>query len=38
MAEKERQNEEVLSKSRADELKTLQEEEATQKLEAEKME
>jgi len=38
VAEKDRQNEEVLSKSRAEELKVLQEEEATQKLEAEKME
>jgi hypothetical protein len=38
MAEKERQNEEVLSKQRASDLKKLQEEEAAQKLEAEKME
>lgn len=37
-AEKERRNEEELAKSRAADLKKLQEEEAAQKLEAEKME
>jgi fused signal recognition particle receptor len=38
MAERERQQEEVLSRTRASELKKLQEEEAAQKLEAERME
>ena len=37
-AEKERRNEEELAKTRASDLKKLQEEEAAQKLEAEKME
>ena len=38
MAERERQQEEILSRTRASDLKKLQEEEAAQKLEAERME